>query len=60
MKKTIIVTLLSMCMLFFTAGCKCTGKRCGDNKPVAPETYSDEKGDKADPVLPPMEYWWEM
>lgn len=58
MKNTIISILFSIIMTFTICGCKCIGKDCNKDKPVAPETYSNEQGDKADPVLPPMDLWW--
>lgn len=50
--------MFSIIMTFTICGCKCIGKDCNKDKPVAPETYSNEQGDKADPVLPPMDLWW--
>lgn len=58
MKKAILSTLFSIIMSVVICGCKCTGGDCGKDKPVAPETYSHEQGDKSDPVLPPMDLWW--
>lgn len=58
MKKTIISLIAAAIMSLSIAGCKCAN--CGkDNKPVAPDTYSNEQGDAKDPVLPQMEFWWE-
>lgn len=57
MKKTIVSLIAAAIMALSVAGCKC--KDCGNNKPVAPETYSSEQGDAKDPVLPSMEFWWE-
>ena len=58
MKKTIISLIAAAIMSLSISGCKCAN--CGkDNKPVAPDTYSNEQGDAKDPVLPQMEFWWE-
>lgn len=55
MKKMFIILLIGISTLL--SGCKCCG-HCSDNKPVSPNTYSSEKGDEGDPVLPPMDLWW--
>lgn len=57
MKKTIISLIAAAIMSLSIAGCKCAN--CGkDNKPVAPDTYSNEQGDVSEPSLPYMKPWW--
>lgn len=57
MKNIIISILFAAILPLLFIGCKCNN--CGNNKPVAPDTYSSEYGDEKDPVLPEMEFWWE-
>lgn len=41
------------------AGCIHTGNNVGENdKPVAPDTISNESGHSGDPSLPYMKPWW--
>lgn len=58
MKNILVSTLVALMLSCVTIGCKTDESACKDNKPVAPEHYSDKHGNAADPVLPRMELWW--
>ena len=57
--RKILNKLICCIMAVSLLGCIHTSSNVGENdKPVAPDTISDESGQSGDPSLPYMRPWW--